>query len=1187
MLLSALIGPERLRSIGHDPVWRLVRTGRACDDRAVEFRILGPLEVRDGDRVLPLGIRQQRALLALLLLRANEVVPRDRLIDELWGEQPPRTAVKALQGHVWTLRRLVEPDRAPGSAGSVLVTRGDGYELRIEDGQLDLERFESLRREGRSALELGKPNKASELLREALALWRGPPLADFAYDAFAEAEIARLEELRLSALEDRIDADLACGRHADLAGELDALTREHPLRERVRGQLMLSLYRAGRQADALAVYQAGRAALVDELGIEPGPALRELHQAILRQDPKLRPAAPRARAGGTSFVGRDAEIAALASGLDVAFAGRGRLFLLVGEPGIGKSRLADELVAIARARGARVLVGRAWEAGGAPAYWPWVQALRAHVRNSDPATLRTELGDRAAELAQLLPEIRAVLRDVDQPPAPESESARFRLFEAVSSFLLAGAEDHPIVVVLDDLHVADQPSLLLLRFVSRELAAGRLLLVCAFRNVDPALSESLSVTLAELAREPSTIRLDLNGLREREVAEYIHSATGIEPSPQLLRAVHDEAEGNPLFVGELVRLLEAEGRIAESSGRPHIPPGVRAVIGQRLGRLSERCRLSLVPASVMGREFALEPLTRVTGLDSEELLEVLDEAAAERMLGEAPGAPGRLRFSHALIRDTLYDELTPARRMRLHRAVGEAIEATYAPHLEGHLSELAQHFGAAAAVGVAVKAVAYARRAGDRALGQLAFEEAARLYDMALALTDEPSERCELLLARGEAEARAGLTTISKHTLVEAAELADRHGMPEHLARAALGYGGRLSWETSKGDDAWAPLLERALAALPEADSPLRVWLLARLAGLREAGFVQAEKAALGRDGVEMARRLGDPATVARALAGLIPASESPDNVREMLALSIEFVDLAHRAGDKERALEAHEHCLYRYLELGDAPAARAALEAMRRLAAELRQPAQQWLVAASDARQALLEGRLAEAERLISGALQLGEHAHAEIATNTFRHQLYLLRREQGRLREVEDLVRRSVVDYPVNQVWRCALTQLTAELELHDESRPMLEALASNRFADLPFQETWLTSLSLLAEAAGALADTVSAAILYELLHPYADRVAVSAPEISTGAVARYVGLVAATAGHPDDAERHFVQAMELNERIGARSWLAHTQADYARFALARGDRGLGNALLEAALATYRELGMQAHAARARALM
>jgi DNA-binding SARP family transcriptional activator len=253
----------------------------------VEFRILGPLEVLDGDRVLRLGAGQQQALLALLLLRANETISRDRLIQDLWGDQPPRTAAKALQGHISTLRRELEPDGEAGAASRVILTRAGGYELRVEREQLDLDRFERLRREGRSGLASGKPDTAAELLREALDLWRGPPLADFLYEPFAQSEIARLEELRVSTLEDRVEADLARGGHAELIGELEALVQEHPGRERLRSQLMLALYRSGRQPEALDAYLAARTALVEELGIEPGRPLRELHQAILRQDPGL------------------------------------------------------------------------------------------------------------------------------------------------------------------------------------------------------------------------------------------------------------------------------------------------------------------------------------------------------------------------------------------------------------------------------------------------------------------------------------------------------------------------------------------------------------------------------------------------------------------------------------------------------------------------------------------------------------------------------------------------------------------------------------------------------------------------------------------------------------------------------------------------------------------------------------
>ena len=631
------------------------------------------------------------------------------------------------------------------------------------------------------------------------------PLADLAYEPFAQEEITRLEELHLGAVEQRIDADLATGRHADVVAELEALIGRHPLRERLRGQLMLALYRSGRQAEALETYQAARSALIEELGIEPSRRIRDLHQAILVQDSSLDldPRADKARPGsGASgaFVGRERELAELVGALEDALAGRGRLVLVAGEPGIGKSRLTDELIGHARGRGARVLVGRCWEAGGAPAYWPWVQSLRSYVRETGREALQTQLGAGAAGLAQLLPELRELFPALPEPPMLESEGARFRLFDDASSFLRRAAEAQPLVLVLDDLHAADEPSLLLLRFLAREIADSPLLVVCAFRDVDPTLRDPLASALAQVAREPHTGQITLAGLHAPNVGEYIQLATGTEPSTTLVQAIHAETDGNPLFVVEVVRLLNAEHRIAEGGADVPIPAGVRAVIGQRLRQLSEPCRTLLVAASVMGREFGMDALARLGDVPRDTLLDLLDEAMAERVVGDVPGSPGRLRFGHALIRDTLYDELTGPRRLRLHQQAGEALEAVHAADLEPHLAELARHFFAAAPAGVADKAIAYARRAGDRAATQLAYEEAARHYEMALTLVHEPVERCELLLALGDTRARAGDMRASKDAFHEAAELAERHDLSEHLARAALGYGGRIIWEVSRDE---------------------------------------------------------------------------------------------------------------------------------------------------------------------------------------------------------------------------------------------------------------------------------------------------------------------------------------------------------------------------------------------------
>jgi DNA-binding SARP family transcriptional activator len=1162
----------------------------------MEFRILGPLEVCDDGRRLALGGARRRALLAMLLLHPNEVVSSDRLIDALWGQRPPDNAAKALQVHVSGLRKLLEPERRPGEPHGVLVTRPPGYLLALAPEQLDLGRFERLRAEAIQALAAGDAAAAVGKLRRALALWRGSPLADLAYEPFAQTEIARLEELRVAALEDRLEAELALGRHSDLVGELEALIAEHPLRERLRAQLMLALYRSGRQAEALAAYRDARRTLVDELGIEPGRSLRELERAILRQDPGLEPpaAAESARQAPRSvFVGRERELAELAGGLDDALAGRGRLFLLVGEPGIGKSRLAEELVAQAKARGARVLVGRCWEAGGAPAYWPWVQSLRAYVRDSDGAALRAQLGAGAADLAQLLPELRERFPGLSEPPSLESDAARFRLFDAVAEFLRRACESRPIVLVLDDLHAADAPSLLLLRFLTRELGSTRLFLLGAYRDVDPIPGQPLTEMLADVTREPVTRRLSLGGLSEREILEYAELTSADIASAEVVAALYEETEGNPLFVGEMLRLLAVEGVRSGSPAevRLAIPQSVRDVIARRLTHLSEESNRVLVLASVLGREFALEALSRMGRVSEEELLDLLDEAMTARVVSDVGGGAGRLRFAHVLIRDTLYEGLTSARRVRLHRLAVEALEALYGDEPGPHLAELAYHSVAGSDFD---RGLLYGRRAGDRALGLLAYEEAARLYESALdalgfADPQDEQTRCELLLGLGEAEVRAGKTRAAKQAFVEAAAIARRLGLRRELARAAAGYGGRIVWARAARDDRLVPLLEEGLAALADEDVELRARLLARLAGALRDEPSRQRRDRLSAEAVELARRTGDPAALAYALDGRAAAIVAHDTVTECLALGSELRQVGERIGDKERAAAAHYVRAFAQLQVGDLPAAEAELQAMSGIADELRQPAQLWLACAVRAMLALAAGRLTEAGALVPQALALGERAVAEIAIPTYRLQQYTLYDFRGSLEEAEPAIRDLVVAYPARPVFRCALAHLNAKLGRLPEAQRALDEQAADGCSALPLDSEWLYGMSLLAETCVLVSDSHSAAVLSRLLTPWAGFNAVDIPEGTRGAVSRYLGLLSTTAKHWEEAEVHFENAVAMNSRMGARPWLAHTQGDYARMLLARdgpGDRERAQKLLDGALASYRELGMKSYAATAATL-
>ena len=379
---------------------------------------------------------------------------------------------------------------------------------------------------GKQALANGDPGRAAVLLRTALTLWGGPALADVMYEPFAQAEAGRLEELRLSCLEERIEADLALGRHADLVGELEVLTDRHPYRERLCGRLMPALYRSGRQAKALDVYRRSRDRLVDYLGIEPGPELRLLASRVLNQDPTLAWTPPPASAAEVieltgAFVGRDRELADLRRGLDEVQRGHSSFFLISGEPGIGKTALIEQFAAGVADHDARVLFGRCWESGGAPAYWPWVQCLRVLVRESEPAMLTNQLGVGAADLAELVPELGQFGPDLPRPLSADAESMRFRLFDAVATLLREEARSKPIVLVLEDVHAADESSLLLLRFVARTVTDARLLVIATTRSSDRSATEPFAGTLADLARAQRFRHIRLSGLSREEVTHLV------------------------------------------------------------------------------------------------------------------------------------------------------------------------------------------------------------------------------------------------------------------------------------------------------------------------------------------------------------------------------------------------------------------------------------------------------------------------------------------------------------------------------------------------------------------------------------------------------------------------------------------------------------------------------------------
>ena len=459
------------------------------------------------------------------------------------------------------------------------------------------------------------------------------------------------------------------------------------------------------------------------------------------------------------FVGRHREMSELKAALEDALSGRGRLVTLVGEPGIGKTRTAQELATYAGLRGAQVLWGRCYEEQGMPPYWPWVQAIRSYVRRQDPERLRAEMGAGASDIAQVVSDVREQLPGLEPAPDLEPEQARFRLFDAIAVFLKAASLNQPLVLILDDLHWADKPSLSLLQFVARELHGARLVLVCAYRDMELSRQHPLAETLADLTRETSGggfQRVLLRGLSQEDVSRFIALVAGLAPPSGLAEAVYAQTEGNPLFVTEVVRLLVQEGEIGHvhESERPHthglagtgvgpaadsvshqvvgrdswtvrIPEGVREVVGRRLNRLSQRCNETLTVASVIGREFGLDQLTRLIDDQPEDrILEVLEEALAARVIEEIPRVVGRYQFTHALIKDTLDQELSTTRRVRLQARIAEALEDLYGDDSDAHAHELAHHFAEAESLLGTEKLVRYSLLAGERALAAFAWEEA-------------------------------------------------------------------------------------------------------------------------------------------------------------------------------------------------------------------------------------------------------------------------------------------------------------------------------------------------------------------------------------------------------------------------------------------------------------------------------
>jgi DNA-binding SARP family transcriptional activator len=756
-----------------------------ASDQAVEYALLGPFEARSADGPLRLGAPKSRALLALLALNANLVVSRERLIDSLWGEEPPGTAVKGIQVYVSRLRKVLPAGR--------LQSHSCGYLLHVEPELVDVLRFEQLLEEAHGA----PPALSSPLLASALELWRGPPLAEFATEPFAQLESRRLADLRLTVYEERIQADLALGRHHVLIAELERLVAEHPHREKLRAQLMLALYRAGRQVDALAAYRSAQAALA-ELGIEPGPLLRGLERQVLTQDRELdlRPSrpltgAPNGRvhlpgalisASPFPFVGRSQELALARGLLERAAAGEGAVLLLAGDAGRGKTRIVQELAREAAASGALVLYGSSDAAVTVP-YQPVREWLEFALRACEHEALRACLGPPGASLGGLSAEIAVLAGARTEGEAVEPD--RFALQAAVTDVLRRMSEVQPLVVVLDDLHWADAETLLLLRRLARCAPELRVLVVGAFRRRSDEGSGMLEDALGDLERLNGVTRMTLENLSSDELTEFIRTVHA-EPSAELVAAVREMTSGTPLLVCELWRDLSRGGTLAADDAQLtravkelRGPERLRDVVRQRLARMAPAAAGAVEIAAVAGRQFELGVLAEAAALEGSALVQAVECAIHNGLFEELPESVGSCRFTHELVRRAIYDRITVIRRAELHLRVGEALERVYRLEPDRVLAELAHHFTLAVPVDGRARAAAYNLRLADAGMAAAAYDDAVEKLRIALALgIADAEERARAQIDLGYLLGETGHVSDAEAVLVEslnaASSLAER-----------------------------------------------------------------------------------------------------------------------------------------------------------------------------------------------------------------------------------------------------------------------------------------------------------------------------------------------------------------------------------------------------------------------------
>ncbi|WP_197380754.1 BTAD domain-containing putative transcriptional regulator [Mycolicibacterium mengxianglii] len=1074
----------------------------------IRITLFGPLTVRVAGQLVELRGSRLRAVLARLALAAGEVVSTDRIIDDIWAGEPPPKALGSLQVLVSHLRRGLEPQRPRRAPAQVLVSSPPGYALCLPEDAVDAWRFEALLREAAAAAD---PRLRAGRLRDALDCWTASVLPEFADAEWAAVEAARLQGLRATAVEQYAAAGLDLGWESTIIPDLERHLSEEPLREEAVRLLALALYRVGRQSEALAHLRAARDRLADELGLDPGPALRTLEADILGHSAELfapssappvaatpvvvAAAAPRAPHHAT-VIGRSPELGRLDTAAGTVIANGLRVAWVGAEAGAGKTTLAEVMADRLARRGWTVARGRCPEVDGAPPAWAWSEVVQT-------------LGD-----------------------APPTLGSAFELAVAVGNRLRAATADGPLLVVLDDLHRADGATLQLLRGFAHDLADRPLLVLAAYRDTE--VGPDLTATFAALAAA-TAVRLELGGLSRAGVAALIreHAPDGNhDHDTELLDRLIDRTGGNPLFVTEFARLLAAEGR---HTALASVPAGVRDVLRRRISRLPGSARTVLQQAAVLGRELDVDLLLRIARRDEDEVLDGLEAAVLAGLLGE-PG-PGQVRFTHALVRDTLYEDTPALRRARWHAAALAELHAAPAPDV----AALAHHSLAAATPATAADAAGLAAEAAEQAMTLNAPAEALQLAAAAVRMADlahggVPAEtKIKMLIQVTRAAAQAGATSTARPARSRAVQLAADTGDEALLFAALTAYRAPISW-TVRGlaadDTDIEKPLRRALAA-PDTDPVTRVWLLIAVIFETEndaAAYGMAEVLAWSEEALALARTTGDAVALCAALNARAYLSLGPDLADEREGLVSELLSVSQQQGLLGYQALAH------WFSFLCASARTDLAEAIRQadLAVEHSTSGQlAALVQVLEVYRAVLgvlAGRLEEAQqqyrRLAQQMADTGMSSAAEAAI-VFELVLAFARGDMSGLADV------LVALHEVHPDAMCEALVLC----LFDAGR---EQEARQRWQERkPLRRNyyWLARMALFARAAVRVDDRDACADAYAELLPWSGRIAgIDSGSVAFGTVDEALALLADALGRPRDAARHRAGAEVVRARVAA---------------------------------------------------